>query len=91
MAVLWLTLTATSPAHIVGTKERVRTPALKNQTQIVKYVLPSPLNSVYNYLLPHIRSRRRKREAKKLEATPSKDSESLVDLSDVAILGAVDQ
>ena len=30
-------------------------------------------------------------EANKLEATPSKDSESLVDPSDVAILGAVDQ
>ena len=40
---------------------------------------------------PSHKIKKEKREAKKLEATPSKDSESLVDPSDVAILGAVDQ
>ena len=40
---------------------------------------------------PSYKIKKDKREAKKLEFTPSKDTESLVDLSDVAVLGAVDQ
>ena len=40
---------------------------------------------------PSYKIKKEKREAKKLESTPSIDSESLVDPSDVAILGAVYQ
>ena len=40
---------------------------------------------------PSYKIKKDKREAKKLESTPSKDTELLVDPSDVAILGAVDQ
>ena len=39
---------------------------------------------------PSYKIKKDKREAKKLESTPSKDTESLVNPSDVAILGAVD-
>ena len=40
---------------------------------------------------PSHKLKKDKREAKKLESTPSKDTESLVDPSVVAVLGAVDK
>ena len=86
---LWLVLTVTWHAHAVGIKERVSTPVSKSLMLNVLSAVVFPLSNVCNSM-PSYKLKKDKREAKKLESTPSKDTESLVDPS-VAVLWAVDK
>ena len=87
---LWLVSTATLPAHAAEIKERERTPMSKIQTECKICMAFSPEQRL-QLSTPSYKIKKDKWEAKKLESTPSKDTESLVDLSEVAVLGAVDQ
>ena len=83
---LWPALTVIDSAHAAGIKAKGRTLALNSQTpRTVKFC---------NLLTPEQRlqlaTMKEKREAKKLDSTPSKDSDTLVDPASVSLIGAID-
>ena len=88
---LWLVLTVTWHAHAVGIKERVRTPASKNLMLNVLSAVVFPLSNVCNSVRLHINLRKTNGRLRSLNPPPSKDTESLVDPSVVAVIGAVDK
>ena len=93
VAMLWPALIVTWHAHAAGIKERVRTPVSKNLILNVLSAVNCSFSPEQRLQLatPSYKIKKDKREAKKLESTPSKDTDSLVEPSAVTVLGAVDK
>ena len=90
---LWLVLTVDS--HLVCARYRDKgkgkDPCVeKPDSDGTVYLAFSPEQRL-QLSTPSYKIKKEKQEGKKLESTPSQDSNSLVDPSEVAILGAVDQ
>ena len=86
----WLVLTLLLTAHVAGIKERVRTFVLKTQSsdcQICKSYTPEQCQQLAT---PSYKIKKEKREARKLDSSPSKDSETLVDPANVSVIAPVD-
>ena len=90
VAMLLPALIVTWHAHAAGIKERVRSPVSKNLMFNVLSAVIFPLSNVCNSLHLHIKSRKTNRRLRSLNS-PHLKTESLVDLSVVAVLGAVDK
>ena len=89
MDTLWQTLTLMHFVQDVARRVRGRTNVLKTpRLLIVKSVMPSLRLQLAT---PLYRIKKEKREVKKLEATPTKDNEDLVDPASVSIIGPVEK
>ena len=88
---LWLVLTLILTAHVCRDKEKGKDVCVENpdssDCQICNSSTPEQRQQL---VTPSYKIKKEKREAKKLEVTPSKDSETLVDPATVSFKGAVD-
>ena len=92
VAMQWRTLTHMLFVQDVARRVRGLMTVLKIPSPwIVRFATPSLKNNAFSLPPPHIVLKKEKREAKKLEATLAKDSEELVDPSNVSVIGPVEK
>ena len=87
---LWVALTDMLSVLVVGKRGRVRNPVLLTRTRlIVSSAIYLPLSNVHQYLLLPTKSKKEKREAKRLDNPNPTDDSSFVDPASVSVIGVV--